>query len=84
MEPHRYKEDCLALFGGEFLHHTWPRGLGVSTPLTDSFECAWEQEYGTRVGEDWKFYLGNDDAESRRRINAINEQMQQQDRHYHW
>lgn len=61
MEPHLYKKDCLALFGREFWHEPWPHGLGVSSPLTKDFECAWKQAYGTPVGEDWKFYLGNEE-----------------------
>lgn len=57
MEPHCYKADCLDLFGREFWHEPWPHGLGVSSPLTQEFECAWKQAYGTPVGDD-KFYMG--------------------------
>ena len=62
LDPVQYKNDCLSLFGCEFWHDPWPHGLGKSTPLSKEFECQWKQTYGTRMADDWKFYL--QDAQS--------------------
>lgn len=57
IEPVCYKNDCLSLFGCEFWHDPWPTGRGKSTPLSAEFQCQWKQAFGTRIGEDWEFYL---------------------------
>eukprot|EP00978_Attheya_sp_CCMP212_P019648 scaffold55276_cov55-Attheya_sp.AAC.5 len=56
MEPVRYKQDCLELFGTEFWHDPWPHGLGVVTEASDELECAWKTKYGTPMADDWKYF----------------------------
>lgn len=57
LEPAKYKRDCLELFGREFWHNPWPHGLGKSTPVSAEFECRWKDAFGTRMADDWKFFL---------------------------
>lgn len=63
LDPVRYKNDCMSLFGCEFWHDPWPHGLGKSTPLSKEFECQWKQTFGTHMADDWKFYLESDGSE---------------------
>lgn len=63
LEPVKYKNDCMSLFGCEFWHDPWPHGLGKSTPVSKEFECQWKQTFGTHMADDWKFYLESNGSE---------------------
>ena len=69
--PVQYKEECFSLFGCEFSHHPWPNGLGQTTPLSDEFQCAWKQAYGSTIDEDWQLYILD-----RGRLDLLNEFLQ--------
>mmetsp|Transcript_5016 Transcript_5016/g.7248 ORF Transcript_5016/g.7248 Transcript_5016/m.7248 type:complete len:233 (-) Transcript_5016:44-742(-) len=55
MEPVRYKEECLSLFGRQFLHDPCPSGLGVMNESSPELECAWKTTFGTAIGDDRTF-----------------------------
>ena len=57
LDPVAYRRDCMEMLGREVRHHPWPNGLGVSTPLSSDFQCAWKQAYGSSIEEDWKLSL---------------------------
>jgi len=67
VDPVAYKHDCLSLFGGELWHHPWPNGLGVSTQVAPTLECAWKEAYGTTLEEDWQLRTTVDPRMARRR-----------------
>ena len=62
VDPVRYKEDCLQLFGRKFLHCPWPNGLGITTPVSEDFQRLWSDAYETLMTDDWKYRLRDQDS----------------------